>query len=280
VPNPIDFSSNASTRAVWRKHETIEQAVGRRDTLVRQLQKGGASTQQLGGKLADCKGDRRCKSPICPMCVRELRYWFISEAIDCIEELRSTNRSTLDGKVVRFLGIPLEAFRFGTRSLPDLRQLNKTLKKRFERDRFPLVFAGVDFSLNLYNNSIVRARWQPHLYGLVVGLTSGQVKTALSAYYPPHKRAKKPLFVSGCNHLSAALSYCIKPYFSRHSGYRDRINGRKNSRPQPLKSWQIQELGVWLNQYELADRYLLRGCRKQGERIVINPETRAKLLGA
>jgi hypothetical protein len=163
--------------------------------------------------------------------------------------------------------------------LPDLKRLNKTLKKRFERDHFPLVFAGVDISLNLFNNSIARARWQPHLYGLVVGLTSEEVKAALSAYYPPHKRATRPLYVSRCNQLSAVLSYCIKPYFSRHSGYRDRKNGRKNSEAEPLKGWQMQQLGVWLPQYELTDRYLLRGCRKKGSRIVINSAVRAELLG-
>jgi hypothetical protein len=91
------------------------------------------------------------------MCVRELRYWFISEAINCIRDLRSSNPSGLRDRVVRFLGIPLQAYSFNSQSLPDLKRLNKTLKKRFERDHFPLVFAGVDISLNLFNNSIARA---------------------------------------------------------------------------------------------------------------------------
>jgi hypothetical protein len=127
------------------------------------------------------------------MCVRALRRWFICKTVSCVKGLLSSNSSGLRGKVVRFSGIPCGEHRFGRRTLPDLKRLNKTLQKRFERDKFPLVFAGVDVSLNLFNNSIARARWQPHLYGLVVGLTRDQVKAALSSYYPPRKRAPKPL---------------------------------------------------------------------------------------
>jgi hypothetical protein len=57
--------------------------------MVSQLKKGDPSAHQLAAHLAACTGPNRCGSPICPMCVRELRYWFISEAIGCIEDLES-----------------------------------------------------------------------------------------------------------------------------------------------------------------------------------------------
>ena len=180
---------------------------------------------------------------------------------------------------MRISAVPAEEYCFGGLAALDLRRLNKTLKKRFERAKFPLAFAGVDISLNLLNNAIARAYWQPHLYGLVVGLTPDQVEASLSAYYPVRGRAKKPLYVCHCRKLTAVLSYCIKPYFSRHSGHRDPDNGRKNNEAQPLKGYQMQELGVWLDQYEREDRYLLHGCRKRGSRIVVNPAVRAELLG-
>ena len=41
----------------------------------------------------------------------------------------------------------------------------------------------------------------------------------------------------------------------------------------------MQELALWLDQYELADRYVVRGWWKRGDRIVINPTARAELLG-
>jgi len=213
------------------------------------------------------------------MCVRALRRWFICETVSCVNGLLSSNPSGLRGRVVSFLGIPCGEHRFGKGALPDLQRLNKTLQRRFQRHKFPLAFAGVDVSLNLFNNSIARARWQPHLYGLVVGLTREEVKAALSAYYPPRQRAQRPLHVKNCNSLPPVLSYCIKPYFSRHSGYRDPYNKRRNNRAQPLKGPQIPELAVWLDQYRLADRYLLRGCRKRGDRIIVYADVRAELLG-
>jgi hypothetical protein len=57
-----------------------------------------------------------------------------------------------------------------------------------------------------------------------------------------------------------------------------KANGCRDTWEQPLKSSEIRELAVWLDQYRLADRYVLRGCRKQGQRIVINPAVTAELL--
>jgi hypothetical protein len=271
-----NFSQTPSIEELWPEFETLDDARDRRVRLVRQLLHGDHSAQQLAVKLADCRDRRRCGSPICPMCVRALRRWFVCETVTCINGLLSSNPSGLRGRVVSFLAIPAEEHRFGKGALPDLKRLNRTLQRRFQRDKFPLAFSGVDVSLNLFNNSIGRARWQPHLYGLVVGLTREEVKEALSAYYPPRKRAQRPVHVKNCNSLPPVLSYCIKPYFSRHSGYRDR---RKNNRAEPLKGSQVQELAIWLDQYKLADRYLLRGCRKRGQHLVINPAVKAELLG-
>lgn len=274
-----DFSQTPSIEELCPDFETLDAARRRRAKLVRQLLEGDHSSQQIAVKLAGCKGRRRCGSPICPMCVRALRRWFICETVGCVNGLLSSNPSGLRGRVVSFLAIPTEEHRLGKGALPDLKRLNKTLQKRFERDEFPLVFAGVDVSLNLFNNSIARASWQPHLYGLVVGLTREEVKAALSAYYPPRKRAQRPLHVNNCNSLPPVLSYCIKPYFSRHSGYRDSKNKRRNNQPEPLKGSQVQELALWLDQYTLTDRYVVRGWRKRGDRIVINPTARTRLFG-
>jgi hypothetical protein len=274
-----DFSQTPSIEELCPKFETLDDARRRRAKLVCQLLHGDHSSQQIAVKLDGCRGHRRCNSPICPMCVRALRRWFICETVGCIRGLLSSNPSGLRGRVVSFLAIPAEEHRFGKGALPDLHRLNKTLQQRFRRDKFPLVFAGIDVSLNLFNNSIARARWQPHLYGLVVGLTREEVKAALSSYYPPRKRAQRPLHVYNCNSLPPVLSYCLKPYFSRHSGYRDPYNKRRNSRAQPLKGPQIPELAVWLDQYKLSDRYVVRGWWKRGDRLVVNANVRAELLG-
>jgi hypothetical protein len=269
VTTSNESSPSVSIDVIWRKFETIDEARKRRNKLIRQLKNGDPFAQDLAAKVAGCKGSRPCGSPTCPMCVRALRSWFICQAVDCINGLRLSNPSALRGKVVRFSAVPSEEYRFGGLSHADLHTLNKRLKKRHERAGFPLAFAGVDISLNVLNNAISDACWQPHVYGLVIGLTREQVREALSPHYPPGEHAPRPLLVTRCKKVAAVLSYCIKPYFSRRSGYRNDHNGRRNNRGQPLNGSQIRELAVWLDQYNLADRYLLRGCKKQGSRIAI-----------
>jgi hypothetical protein len=272
-------SPNVSIYDVWPKLETIDQALKRRAKLVGQLHDGDDAAKKLASKLAACERYPRCNSPICPMCVRALRCWFICQAIGCINGLQLSNPSALRGKVVRFSAVPPEAYRFGHLADADLWALNNKLQKRHERAEFPLVFAGVDISLNVFDNSTSDACWQPHVYGLIIGLTPDQVRVALSGHYPPGKHARRPLLVTRCKKLAAVLSYCIKPYFSRRSGYHDDHNGRRNNRAQPLNGSQMQELAAWLDHYRLEDRYLLRGCRKQGSSIAVNPAVRAELLG-
>ena len=276
----IQYSSpTVSIRRVWPKFETREQARENRDHLVRQLRNGDRSAQLFADKLAKCRTHHRCGSSICPICVRALRRWFICRAFACIDELQALNGGGLEGKIVRFSAIPRdEAYRFGDLDGADLQRLNGRLQKQFERAGLPLVFAGVDVSLNLFKNRMDAARWQFHVYGLVIGRTEEAVDEALSALYPPGKRVRSPLHVKPCTGLGAVLSYCIKPYFSRRSGYRDDGTGRRNNRGQPLNGAQAREIAVWFDQFRLADRYVLRGCRKQGDSIVVSPRAKAELL--
>jgi hypothetical protein len=274
------YSPSVSIWKVWPKFETKAQALERRAKLVRQLQKSDHSAQQLAVKLDGCRGHRRCNSPICPMCVRALRRWFICETIACFNELSAANPSALRGKVTAFSAIPREEeYREGRLHVADLLSLGERLQKRHERAGFPLVFAGVDVSLNVFDNSTSTRRWQLQVYGVVIGCTPEQVRTALSGLYPAGKRTPRPLKVNRCNKFAATVSYTIKPYFGRRVSYIGR-NGRRQTRKVPLKSSEIRELAVWIDQYRLADRYLLRGCRrKQGKRIVVNSAVRAQLLG-
>ena len=264
---------------IWPKFETKAQALERRAKLVRQLLEGDHSAQQLAAKLAGCNRHRRCGSPICHVCVGELRCWFICETIACFNDLSAANPSALRGKVIAFSAIPREdQYRQGKLRVADLLSLNERLKKRHERAGFPLVFAGVDVSLNVFDNSTSTRRWQLQVYGVVIGCTPEQVRTALSGLYPAAKRTPRPLKVNRCNNLAAAVSYAIKPYFGRRVSYIGR-NGRRQTRKVPLNSSEIRELAVWIDQYRLADRYLLRGCRgRRNKPIVIDTTARAELL--
>jgi len=76
------------------------------------------------------------------------------------------------GKVIAFSAIPCEdQYREGRLHVADLWSLNERLKKRHERAGFPLVFAGVDVSLNPFDNSTSTRRWQLQVYGVVIGCT-------------------------------------------------------------------------------------------------------------
>jgi hypothetical protein len=281
VANTNKYSPSVSIWKVWPEFETKAQALERRAKLVRQLLDGDRSALQLATKLAGCNRHRRCGSPICHVCVGELRCWFICETIACFNELCAANPSALRGKVVRFSGVPCEEeYPEGGLNAANLHRLNRRMQKPHERAGLPVVFAGVDVSLNVFDNSKSTKRWQIHFYGAVIGRTREHVRTALSDLYPIGKNTWRPLDVKCCNNLAAVVSYAIKPYFYRRSGYVKPATGRRDTWEEPLKGSEIRELAVWLDQYRLADRYLLRGCRRRrGKRIVIDPAVRAQLLG-
>jgi hypothetical protein len=103
----------------------------------------------------------------------------------------------------------------------NLQTLNEKLQKRHKRAEFPQVFAGVDISLNVLNNSTSTRCWQLHFYGAVIGRT--------------HRQS------GDC-----------------------KANGRRDTSEERLTSSETRKLAVWLDQYRLADRYLLGSCRKTG----------------
>jgi hypothetical protein len=68
-----ELSQSPSISEVWRDFETKQEALERRAKLVCQLQNGDDSAQEVAAKLTGCERHRRCGSPICPICVGELR---------------------------------------------------------------------------------------------------------------------------------------------------------------------------------------------------------------
>jgi hypothetical protein len=266
---------NISIRNVWPKFETKQQALERRDTFVRQLQNGDHSAQQVADKLAECKGDCRCGSPICPMCVRELRRWFICETLVCVNELSSAEPSAFSNKIVRFSAIPREEeYREGKLGAADLLCLNERLQKRHERAGFPLVFAGVDVSLNEFSAS--DRCWQVHAYGVVVGLSRDQVRSALSDLYPADQREHTPRPRGSSTAQSRRLRYRMRS--SRTSvGGRAIIIMPTTERPARF-GWRARKSGSWPSG-SINIGYVLRGCRQEGDRLVVNDHARAELLG-
>ena len=64
--------------------ETWDHAIAERDHRIDVLQKGSLTHQTLAQKLESC-GDVRCLSAICPLCMRQLRIWFVAESLRLFE---------------------------------------------------------------------------------------------------------------------------------------------------------------------------------------------------
>jgi len=52
--------------------------------------------------------------------------------------------------------------------------------------------------------------------------------------------------------------------------YRDKENGRMNTRTVRLKAVQIRELAPWICQHPLSERYVLTGARRYSDRIEVS----------
>jgi hypothetical protein len=268
-------SSISAIMQLLPKFETRKQVQERRTKLVRALEGGDNAAKNLARKLAKCDDDEPCNSPICPICVRALRQSFVVGVNKRIGKLRRTHKVP----ITAFSAIlTTEKYRLGKLHRADLTLINKRLQRQYQRARLPLVFAGVDISLNEDSQRQSAPFWQIHVYGIVVGLKAKAIKQALKHLYPADKFTPKPFMAKECTYLPQAISYAIKATFVRRVSYIDVDNhGRPNTRKVSLKRSQLQELAMWLDQYPLSSRYLLTGCRRYGDRIELNPGVEKKL---
>jgi len=65
---------------VLQDFETFDEVVERRRKLISTLRWKRRGRRQAR-KLARCRKDRRCGSPICPVCLRRFRRWFVGQAL-------------------------------------------------------------------------------------------------------------------------------------------------------------------------------------------------------
>ena len=258
-------------RDILPEFETRQHARARRDLLVRVLAALGGqapAADKLRCTLLGCKKLKRCRSAICPVCVRTLRRRFIKAVLKLVPRFMRQSQIA-DDRIIAFSAVlPEEQYPVGLLHQADLRRINERLQRRHLRLGLPMVFAGVDVSFNEDSAGRWAPYWQLQVYGIVVGLTQEVVKERLAQLHPATDRVCRPLRSRVCKELPDALSYTIKPMFVRRVSYLDR-SGRHNTRKVGLKSSQLGELAAWLGQYPVTVRYILTGCRKSGDRIVL-----------
>jgi hypothetical protein len=263
----------SNTRAIKKllpDFETPTVALERREKIIQALEGGNSDAKRLATKLVECVATARCNLPICPVCVRLLRRSFVLGALACTDELQSAiNRAELP--VTAFSAVlTAETYPVGELYEIDIPLINKRIQRQHQRAKFPLVFAGLDISLNEDGQAKTPPFWQAQIYGVVVGLPVDAVKTELQRLYPRGPSTPRPLRVRECSDLPEAISYAVKPTLVRRISYID-DTGRLNTRKLSLKPRQLRELALRLCQYELPVRYMLTGCRRYGDRIVLNP---------
>jgi hypothetical protein len=240
--------------------ETYAQAKARRDAKVRLLSGGDSGQRQVAEKLKRCRKARRCQSGACDVCIgfSRLRLFRQTRAIFA----RSQHWTRASVVPAGFL------FPVGELASVNLEALAKKIDKRLERSslRDRLAFAGIDVSLNLQDNEILG--WQLHLYLLIEGQNTLRLREAIKAAFPPEPTAPTPYDFDEINDPSNRITYLLKAIFKRRSRY-TKTTGRAGISPQALKGPELRELLLFLDQYPIGTRLMLRGIRRNGSRLVV-----------
>lgn len=255
--------SNIYSAWLPEKFETHQEAVKRRDKLLATLAKGTDEDKALAKKRRRCKKTNRCLSEACPICMRYYRIRLLREGQMVLEEGRRRRwyACTIVPAGLRVPRGELASF--------DLENYVKTVRQKLRRSglKGALIIGGVDFSFNTKNNKDLH--WQPHLYLLISTGRSRkskqQIRRGIERVFEWEPTADSPYNSKRVYSPRGALTYAYKALFGRRSGYR--ANGRANTRNQPLKPPEQRELALFLDQYRVGDRLILRGMRRDGDRL-------------
>jgi hypothetical protein len=253
--------------------ETEQMAFERQSQMIRALKGDDPAVKSLADQLKRCAKGRPCDLSMCPICVRRLRASFVLAALKVIKRVRQRRQLP----ITAFSAVSRNGrYPVGKIAKIDLPVINKRVQRQHQRAQFPLVFAGIDLSLNEDGQRKRRSHWRAQVYGVVIGLDVEAVKKALQHLYPHTSSTPRPLRVRVCSELPEALSYVIKPEFVRRVSYIDDTN-RHNTRKCGLKAAQLRELALCLGRYESTVRYALTGCRRYSDRIDLYPGARTRL---
>jgi hypothetical protein len=240
--------------------ETYADAKKRRNRKTKALRKGNERHQRLADNLATCRKDNPCGSGACDIDAGLFRLNLYRQSKPIFDDRPAWTRASV---IPAGFLIP-----FGELSTVNLQALASMIDKRLQRSslRKRLAFVGIDISLNLQDNEILG--WQLHLYMLIEGENTLRLQEAIKAAFPPEPTAKVPHKFDEVGDPSNCVSYLYKAIFNRRSRYTG-ANGHPRTRKQSLKAPELRELILWLDQYQIPARLILRGIRRNGSRLVI-----------
>jgi hypothetical protein len=124
-----------------------------------------------------------------------------------------------------------------------------------------LVLGGVDVAYNTMNNQ--DGHWQAHLYLLLFARDRRDLRDSIRARCPPEPTAMRPYEFAEVRpeDYPEVVSYAVKGEFYWRSSFTD-VNGRTNGRGVSLKPEQAVEAALFLDQYPLGSRLLLKGIKR------------------
>jgi hypothetical protein len=249
-------------RYLPQNFETHHDAVKRRRFDRKVLRGGGKRQRRVARRLRECQPRKRCRSEACRVCARTFRRQFLGAAAQVLASRPDWTRASV---ITSGLAIPCGQLR-GV----DLAKVVKHVRKRLERSpylRSRIVIGGLDISLNLQNSVI--QHWQLHLYLLIEGKKTRKLKQAIKTAFPPEPTAPRPYRFRVVKDFAAAASYAYKAMFQRRSRYFK--NGAPRTRAFPLQGGDIRELLPFLSRHRVGGRLILRGIRRNGNPLTLQP---------
>jgi hypothetical protein len=242
--------------------ESIEETRKRRRVLIRVLKNAGGEYKHIALKLWRCRKDQRCLLPFCPRCVRQYRRWFIDQTIRCLES-----------RHVKFVTLVPPRYRIPVGELDtfDTPRAKETLRRQIGRAGLTnaIVIGGVDFSYCEHAEDLFEPHWRPHYHLLVAGARRKEIRNALSRYYPKDEVTPRPIRIQPVTDLMPLIGYTMKPSFGMRRSYTDK-DGRQNSWQYPyLPMERLREISMLLSRFTLTDRMVLKGVRRQGNKLVV-----------
>jgi hypothetical protein len=224
------------------------------------LRVGNAQEQLLAEKLARCQKDDLCCSAACDVDLGLYRLRLYRKSLPIFAARPNWTRASVipAGFLIPFnelSNVNLSAF---------ASKIEKRLARSSLRDR--LAFVGIDISLNVENNEVLG--WQIHLYLLIEGENTLQLREAIKAAFPHEPTAPVPYDFDEVGDPSECVTYLFKAIFNRRSRYTT-ANGHPRTRKQSLKAPELRELILWLDQYPISARLILRGIRRNGSSLVV-----------
>ncbi|CAO3426290.1 hypothetical protein [Azospirillum argentinense] len=264
--------------------ETSQKTKVWRLSTAKHLKKWLPHKSKLRHRLETCRKGRRCASGACPTCRRQVRRWFVGQALDMLEEIGARMPHLLTTPIFAVTIIDRQDQRpQGELHTFEMIAMIRRIRKLFERAGLGpvVILGGVDFSFNIDDTGLDRwdPHWCPHLHLVVIGATRKALKKALAPHFIADRTVKRPLYIKEVKGTGADFvrksSYCLKNVFNKIPRFIGAATGKEHNKKYSLIREPAAELASYLDLYQLTDRLFLRNIRRHGWRLVLTlkPDT-------